>query len=77
MSLAELTKGGYAINIHKSATEVAVYVSCGDTFVETAGGINPGMPTTGEGDTAEIAAALALLALACLGAGARLARVRA
>jgi hypothetical protein len=77
VSLAELTKGGYAINVHKSAAEVAVYVSCGDTFVETAGGVNPGMPTTGAGGTAEIAATLALLALACLGAGARLARVRA
>jgi hypothetical protein len=30
VSLAELEKGGYAINVHKSAAEASTYVSCGD-----------------------------------------------
>jgi hypothetical protein len=30
VGMAELAKGGYAINVHKSAAEVSTYVSCGD-----------------------------------------------
>jgi len=29
-SLADLEKGGYAINVHKSAQDVKTYVSCGE-----------------------------------------------
>jgi hypothetical protein len=30
VSLADLLKGTYAINVHKSATDIATYVSCGN-----------------------------------------------
>jgi acetamidase/formamidase len=30
MKLATLQTGGYAVNVHKSTAEIAVYVSCGD-----------------------------------------------
>jgi hypothetical protein len=70
----ELVHGGYAVNVHKSAAEAGIYVSCGDTFVNTAGGINPGMPTTGNGATPLLPLGLALLALALLSAGLRLRR---
>ena len=30
VSLAELTSGQYAVNVHKSGTEASTYVSCGD-----------------------------------------------
>lgn len=30
IKLADLLKSHYAINVHKSATEIATYVSCGD-----------------------------------------------
>jgi hypothetical protein len=33
VSMDELSKGEYAINIHKSATEASVYVACGDLKV--------------------------------------------
>jgi len=42
MSIADLAKGGYAINVHKSASEIATYVSCGDIQVQT----NPQVPGT-------------------------------
>jgi hypothetical protein len=30
VSVAELKKGHYAINVHKSLTDLKTYVSCGD-----------------------------------------------
>ena len=30
MKLTDLETGGYAINVHKSTTDIATYVSCGD-----------------------------------------------
>jgi Cu/Zn superoxide dismutase len=40
--ISDLLKGGYAINIHKSAAEVATYVSCGDIMAETTNPATPG-----------------------------------
>jgi Cu/Zn superoxide dismutase len=34
VSMDELAKGDYAINIHKSATEASVYVACGDLKIK-------------------------------------------
>jgi LPXTG-motif cell wall-anchored protein len=92
VSLDELTTGGYAINVHKSATEASVFVACGDILAmevlpapagesglgagETAGTV--GMPRTGsEQRPWALLVGLGLLALASLGAGLRLARRRA
>jgi hypothetical protein len=87
VGMAELAKGGYAINIHKSAAEVSTYVSCGNieplTVVApppggTGGqGGSPGMPTTGNGDQINLLLALTLLALLIMGAGLTLVRRRA
>jgi hypothetical protein len=78
---AELAKGGYAINVHKSAAEVSTYVSCGDIMATTTGGSTggstPGMPTTGNGDQINLLLALTLLALLTMGAGLTLVRRRA
>jgi hypothetical protein len=52
-SLADLTSGQYAINVHKSAAEVKTYVSCGDIVNMQMGG---GGTSTG-GSTAEPTAA--------------------
>ena len=77
----ELAKGGYAINIHKSATDVATYTSCGNiegmsmSSGAMAGGSS--MPATGAGDQPALLLALALLALSLTGVGVRLARTRA
>jgi hypothetical protein len=73
VSLDSIVHGGYAVNVHKSATEAAIYVSCGDTFVNTASPLNPGMPTTG-GAQPLLPFGLALLALALLATGLRLSR---
>jgi hypothetical protein len=37
VALADITTGGFAINVHKSAAEVSTYVSCGDIPVMAAG----------------------------------------
>jgi len=42
-SIADLAKGGYAINVHKSPAEVATYVSCGDILAVSAPA-TPGTP---------------------------------
>lgn len=52
--ISDLLGGKYALNVHKSATEISTYVACGDltAFMNNgglapgAGGI-PGMPSTG------------------------------
>jgi FtsP/CotA-like multicopper oxidase with cupredoxin domain len=43
VSMSELEKGGYAINIHKSAAEASVYVACGDITSAMMGMETPGM----------------------------------
>jgi LPXTG-motif cell wall-anchored protein len=77
--MAELAKGGYAINVHKSAAEVSTYVSCGDIMAMAMGGSMGGqtMPATGNGDQTLLLGGLALLALLLSGAGLHLARRRA
>jgi LPXTG-motif cell wall-anchored protein len=79
VGMAELAKGGYAINVHKSAAEVSTYVSCGDIMAMAMGGSMGGqtMPATGNGDQMLMLAGLALVALLLTGAGLRLARRRA
>jgi Cu/Zn superoxide dismutase len=74
VALADLTKGGFAINVHKSAAEVSTYVSCGDIPVMAAGatGGTP-LPTSGNGNQMLLLAGLALLALTLMGTGLRLA----
>jgi hypothetical protein len=75
----ELTEGTFAINVHKSATEAAVYTSCGDITMaeEVEESHSPGMPTTGSSDQNLLLGALALLGITLVGAGFQLARRRA
>lgn len=82
VAMSELAKGGYAINVHKSATEAATYVSCGDikAMMTTAGGTtgattgNSSLPNTGAGYQPLFVALLGLLALTLTGVGLKLAR---
>jgi hypothetical protein len=78
VALADLTTGGFAIIVHKSAAEVSTYVSCGDIPVMAAGGTTGGttLPKSGNGDLPLLLAGLALLALTLMGTGLRLARRR-
>lgn len=76
-----LTTGAFAINVHKSATEAAVYTSCGDIMALATGGgdtggTTVGMPRTGSGDMTGLAL-LALLGLSLIGSGLTLARRKA
>jgi hypothetical protein len=89
VSLADLSAGQYAINVHKSGTEASTYVSCGDIAVMVTGapvtvpapisapetGTTVGMPRTGV-PAFGLVAALVLLATSILGAGLTLARRR-
>ena len=72
-TVADITGGQHAINAHKSAQELDVYVACGD-IPRAQGGMPAAPPRTGAGGTAAVvppwlAATIALLALAvgCLG----------
>ncbi|HEX8805790.1 MAG TPA: hypothetical protein VF741_02530 [Candidatus Aquilonibacter sp.] len=38
VTLADLLKGPYAINVHKSGTEIATYVSCGNITATSSSG---------------------------------------
>ncbi len=83
VSPAELNKGGYAINVHKSASDVKTYVSCGDItagmMMASSGNSSAGsgtMPATGFGDQPYIFAALVLAALGVVGAGLKFNRRR-
>lgn len=85
VSMAELEKGGYAINVHKSSTEISTYVSCGDIpamAMSTSGSSTGGtgsnmtngsgsmpMPGTGAGDLPVYMGLLAALAVGVAGAG--------
>ena len=69
----DLTGGTYAINVHKSAAEASIYVSCGNIMALEH---TPGMPRTGAADMLPLAL-LALLGLAMAGSGLALARRKA
>lgn len=83
--LSTLANGTHAINAHKSAAEVSVYVSCGNVqAMMMAGGDAMGagssmgpMPGTGNGDQFIVLGGLALLAVGLTGAGLTLARRKA
>jgi hypothetical protein len=79
-SIAELLSKPYAINVHKSAAEASVYVSCGSIVMATdadSGAGTPGMPTTGSASQNSVFAALAIIALSMTLLGLRLARRKA
>jgi Cu/Zn superoxide dismutase len=78
VDLHDLTDGTYAINIHKSAAEASVYVSCGNIVATTEHGDegSPGMPRTGGAGMLPLGL-LALLGLAMAGSGLVLARRKA
>ncbi|HEX8598828.1 MAG TPA: hypothetical protein VF952_09980 [Chloroflexia bacterium] len=82
VSLTELVNGEYAINVHKSGPEAAVYVSCGDIpnmFTQggtAGGGTTVGMPATGSSDLTFVAL-LAILGASLMGVGLKLARRKA
>ena len=73
-TVADITGGQHAINAHKSAQELAVYVACGD-IPRAQGGMPAAAPRTGAGGTAGavaspwLLAAGVLLALAVGGVG--------
>jgi hypothetical protein len=79
VDIHDLTDEPYAINIHKSATEAAIYTSCGDILAMEHDGDEetPGMPTTGNGQQELMFGALALLGATLLGVGVQLARRKA
>ena len=60
-ALSSLVTGNFAINVHKSGAEIAVYVACGAIPATT-------LPTTGASDLGPIIGLAALAALV-LGAG--------
>jgi hypothetical protein len=68
--LSDLADGTYAINVHKSATEASVYVSCGN--IEKL--VVAGMPQTGSSDSMLPAFALAALGIVLASAGWKLSR---
>jgi hypothetical protein len=72
----ELIAEPYAINVHKSAAEASVYVSCGNIVAAT-DEHEPGMPTTGSGEQNAVFSALAIVALSMTVLGLRLARRKA
>jgi LPXTG-motif cell wall-anchored protein len=79
-NLTSLTSESYAINVHKSAADVATYVSCGDITADLiSGGATQGgsLPQTGGGDQASILLGLALLAAALVIGGTKLGRAKA
>jgi hypothetical protein len=51
VNFADLTSTPYAINVHKSADEATVYVSCGDITVDTLNGMEGQTPTANETPT--------------------------
>lgn len=71
--LSDLADGTYAINVHKSATEASVYVSCGN--IEKL--VVAGMPQTGSSDSMLPAFAVAVLGIVLASAGWKLSRHQA
>ena len=82
VSIADLTSQPFAINVHKSPQEAAVYVSCGNITATAAGAAPSAAPRTGGGGMAgqrsplPWVAAAGLLAVLALG-GVRALRRRA
>jgi len=81
VNIADLTKEPYAINVHKSAAEAGVYVSCGDIHAMTTGTTSAGtgstLPASGNGNLLPLLGGLLLLALILTGVGVTLRRTRA
>jgi hypothetical protein len=75
--MSDIVNGGYAINVHKSAAEASVYVSCGDLVAMTTGAPTGTMPQSGNGEMLLLAGLLALGALVLTGTGLALRRHRA
>ncbi|MDQ5822677.1 MAG: CHRD domain-containing protein [Chloroflexota bacterium] len=65
----------FSVNVHKSAAEAAVYVSCGE--IVPGGNVTVGMPRTGGSDNMAPMLALAALALVAMGTVLSLARRKA
>jgi hypothetical protein len=78
-NLTELTSQPYAINVHKSATDVATYVSCGEITADlVSSGTSSGtMPATGSGNETFVLLAFTVLAVVLVIGGSRLSRTRA
>jgi hypothetical protein len=74
--LANLLTGNFAINVHKSGQEVAVYVACGDIPARAQVAPATGQPRAGTAQLPLIGG-LAALALATVGIGLALRRARA
>ena len=64
-TVADIMGGQHAINAHKSAQELAVYVACGD-IPRAQGGMPAAAPRTGAGGTAGAGAPPALVAAGAL-----------
>jgi hypothetical protein len=62
VSLAEIMNGNMAINVHKSATEASVYVSCGSIPAATTGQVMPGTGRPGSTAAGPVLGGLAALA---------------
>jgi hypothetical protein len=81
VSIIDLTTEAYAINVHKSAAEASVYVSCGNIQAMTTGtssaGTGSALPASGNGNLWLLAGDLLLLALVWIGVGLTLRRRRA
>ena len=74
--LADLLTGNFAINVHKSGQEIAVYVACGDIPARAQLAPATGQPRAGTASLALIGVLVAL-ALLSTGAGVVLRRGRA
>jgi hypothetical protein len=79
-SIESLQASQYAVNIHKSATDVATYTSCGEITglaMTTSSGSSGELPASGGGSQALIFLALTALAIGVIAGGRKLARNKA
>jgi hypothetical protein len=82
--ISDLLGGKYALNVHKSASEISTYVACGDltAFMNNGGlapgaGGAPGMPSTGAGNELPLIGVGLVSGLALLVLGRRARRAQA